>query len=339
MAPSNRHFVSLQSIYNRICKAFPLLTSQQFRGWHGRRKLIDAGAVIHGRVTSKTDNFMKYASSVVHHEACYHQGSFKAFPTNICCGVVSWKWIMLSSAIRWHLLLLILDTLLLPWLVSPPRLLFLVACVFIPPLLLPWIVAHSCFARMLLIENDTAPLISSLLLFLWPWPKLSSDCNCLSGYSVLGRDSMTAVHTISLLLLPWLWWVTHISLAATLLFVCMRVPLVVSLDFPSFWFFFLCIWLLLSCCRPWFPSFCCPCAQVSFLLVPLPVPIVVSLSNVSDCSRHSSSSRPNCMRVFYCPCEHASSWCGPRSSFFFSLSYFLGCYVSLLLSCCCPFSS
>ena len=169
MPASTRHFVSLQSIYNRIYKAFPLLTSQQFRGWHGRRKLIDAGAVIHGRVTRKTDNFMTYASSAVHLEACNHQGSFKAFPTNICCGVVSWKWIMLSSAIRWHLLLLILDTLLLPWLVTPPRLLFLVACMCVlSPLLLPLIVAHSCFARMLLIYNETTPLISSLLLLLWP---------------------------------------------------------------------------------------------------------------------------------------------------------------------------
>ena len=59
MIPSTRHFVPLQSIYNRIYKAFPLLTTQPFRGWHGRRKLIDAGAVIHGRVTSKTDNFME----------------------------------------------------------------------------------------------------------------------------------------------------------------------------------------------------------------------------------------------------------------------------------------
>ena len=66
MAPSTRHFVSLQSIYNRIYKAFLLLTSQQFRGWHGRRKLIDAGAVIHGRVTSKADNFL---------EICFLRGS------------------------------------------------------------------------------------------------------------------------------------------------------------------------------------------------------------------------------------------------------------------------
>jgi hypothetical protein len=91
MPASTRHFVSLQIMCNRIYKVFPLLTSQQFRGWHARRKLIDAGAVIHGRVTSKTDNLLKYASSAVHHEACNHPGSFKAFPTNIRCGVVSWK--------------------------------------------------------------------------------------------------------------------------------------------------------------------------------------------------------------------------------------------------------
>ena len=66
MTPSTRHFVSLQSIHNRIHKAFPSLTTQQFRGWHGRRKLIDAGAIIHGRVTSKTDNFL---------EICFLHGS------------------------------------------------------------------------------------------------------------------------------------------------------------------------------------------------------------------------------------------------------------------------
>ena len=242
MAPSTRHFVSLQSIHYRIYKAFPLLTSQQFCCWHGRRKLIDAGAVIHGRVTSKTDNFMKYASSVVHHEACNNQGSFKAFPTNNCCGVVSWKWIMmLSSAIRWHLLLLILDTLLLPWLVSPPLLVFLVACVFFPPLLLPLIVAHSCFARMLLIENDTAPLNSSLLLFLWPWPKLSSGCNCLSGYYVLGRDSMTAVHTISLATALIMVGYTHIPGCYSL--VCVYVGSSICFSWLSFFFILFLVYL------------------------------------------------------------------------------------------------
>ena len=41
MTPSTHHFVSLQSIYNRINKICPSLTTKQFRGWHGRRKLID----------------------------------------------------------------------------------------------------------------------------------------------------------------------------------------------------------------------------------------------------------------------------------------------------------
>ena len=59
MTPSTRHFVSLKVIYDSIHKRFPTLTSGQFRGWNGRRKLNDAGAVFHGRMSKSGDNFLE----------------------------------------------------------------------------------------------------------------------------------------------------------------------------------------------------------------------------------------------------------------------------------------
>ena len=59
MTPSTRHFVSLKCIYNGIKKRSPSLTARQFRGWHSRRILSDAGAVFHGRMNKNSDNFLE----------------------------------------------------------------------------------------------------------------------------------------------------------------------------------------------------------------------------------------------------------------------------------------
>ena len=157
-----------------------------------------------------------------------HQGSFKAFPTNICCGDESWSWIVESASIWWQLLLLLLKTqMLLPWLVLIHN-----CC--------PWL--HECsFLRQicpeLLLSPTPAPILlvyycsCSFPLFplwsLWPWIIVSSlrPCLLMCPWLLFFFCNWLRVCSWQHTLLVFRWWVTHISLAASISLLCLSLLL------------------------------------------------------------------------------------------------------------------